>query len=646
MAVIAHDTWQRDFGGSASVVGNTISVQATTFIIVGVAPPGLVDSPMDPTPVLWLPMATLPLIQPNNTSALAFLTDAGSCCVRIAGRLQRGSSSHQAEAELTVLDRQFRTTPDASVTGMRVMSTALINQPQMSQQLVPLFMTFFAGVGLVLLLACANVGNLQLARAMARRREMTIRLSLGAARTRLVRQLLVEGLLLSLVAAGISLFIARVLPLAILRQVDEGDFSQFNMTPDARVTLFLVALCVVTTLLSGLAPALRTTRRLVAGRFDLTDGGSRLRSTLLAAQIAVSAVLLLGGALLVRGIGAASTLDPGFALNDTRVVIVAYPGTMSSGEGGPARKQRFATATLLAAEEAGLTVGAANVVPLGSGHVSAGVRLPGQDDGATRSVYAHHVSRGYFDVLRIPLRVGRIFGPDDTRDAVVVNEALANELWPGESALGRDLFTDRLRPVVGVVANVHTEALDRVEPTIYEQAETFDFILTRDDPAVVAQFKAIALQVEPSVGFRDEPLTDNLTDRLRASRVGAALAVAMGGLALLLATVGTFGVFSYTVGERTKEIGLRMALGGRTHQVLVMLLRQMAWPLGGGTVVGLLASFALGPVIGQSLYGVSALDPVAYAIVSTLLVAAATMATFIPARRALRIDPAITLRHD
>lgn len=647
VAVVAHEVWQRDFAGSTALIGQTISVQNVAFTIVGVAPPGMTDSPMEPSPLLWLPLATLPAIQPDNpAAALAFLTDSVNCCVRIAGRLRAGRSAREAQTELTALDRQFVATDDTAVIGMRVTSTALINQPQVSRQLVPLFLTFFVGVGLVLLLACANVANLQLARAMARRREMAIRLSLGAARRRLVRQLLVEGLLLSSAAAALSLLIARVLPRAILSQVDDGDFSKFDFSPDGRVFVFVAGLCVVTTLVSGLAPALRTTKALVAGRFDLNERRTRLRSILLAAQIAVSIVLLLSGALLVRGLSAAGAVDPGFALDETRVITIVYPRGMSTGDEGLARRRRFAAAALSAAEHAELAIGASVLVPLGNGHISTGVRLPGEDDSVARNVHTHHVSRGYFDVLKMPMKAGRTFQPGDTLDAVVVNESLARLLWPDGMAVGRELLTDRLRPVVGIVADARTESLDRVEPTMFEQAATFDVVLTADSPATVEQFKALAQQAEPQVTFRDEPLNDNLRDQLRASRVGAALAVAMGLLALLLAAVGTFGVFSYVVAERTKEIGVSVALGGRTHQVLAALLRRMAWPVIGGVLAGVLASCAIGPLIGQSLYGVSPFDPVAHGAVAALLVFSAITASFLPARRALRIDPATTLRHE
>jgi hypothetical protein len=301
---------------------------------------------------------------------------------------------------------------------------------------------------------------------------------------------------------------------------------------------------------------------------------------------------------------------------------------------------------MAAADDAGLTLGMAGIVPLGNGHVSAGVRLPGEAESDTRSVFAHSVSPGYFDVLRIPLREGRTFNRQDTSDVIVVNESLARLYWPGESAIGRQLFANRPRTIVGVVSDAHTEALDRFEPTFYEPTSTGHLVLTRDDSPTVQRFKALALQIEPGLQFHDEPLRENLRDRLRASTVGASLAATMGGLALLLAAVGTFGVFAYVVGERTREIGVRLALGGRAHQILGSLLRLMVWPLLGGATIGLAASAALGPVIGQSLYGVSPLDPMAYGVVTLLLAVVAIAAVILPAHRALRVDPAVTLRHD
>jgi ABC-type antimicrobial peptide transport system permease subunit len=284
------------------------------------------------------------------------------------------------------------------------------------------------------------------------------------------------------------------------------------------------------------------------------------------------------------------------------------------------------------------------MVPLGNAHVATSVRRTDQTEEQSQSVFVHNISPKYFSVLEIPLKAGRTFSGDPAERGVIINEALARLLWPGESAVGRTLESSGPREVIGVIADVRTDQLDRVEPTLFEPSHGFANVLLRDDPGNVAHLKAIVTGIEPRAAFIEEELADNLREQLHPASVAATLVALMGGLALLLSAVGTFGVFSYVVGERTREIGVRVALGGTASNIVAALLRQVSWPLLGGLGAGLVASLLLSPVIAGELYGVSPRDPLAYAAVTVMLGLSAVLATAIPARRALRVDPVITLR--
>jgi putative ABC transport system permease protein len=645
VVVLAYETWQTHFGGSSSVLGQTIRVNDLPVTVIGVADRGSMDSPLERRPALWIPLAAMAVLSPRDATAKDFLQNARFCCVSLAGRLRGETSRTAAQAELTGLNRNFQSgeSGNRSISlGMLVRTTAGTGQPE-ARDVIPILTLLVAGVLLVLGLACANVANLQLARALARRQEMTIRLSLGASRFRLVRQLLVEGLLLSMAAGGMAWLIAEGLPVLILRQMgSDSDVGALDIAPDAHVFLSLVVLSVASCLLSGLAPAMRTTRMLVAGRHGRR---SPLRSALLATQVAISTVLLLGAALLTRGITHATSFEPGFQIQDVLAMSIALPPKTYDS----VQRVAFGAAVTEAVARSGIgQVALTANVPLSGGWLIAPVRLPEQSPDAERLAHVQSVSTGYFDVLHIPLKAGRLFDPNAGSNEVVINETLARLLWPEGTALGQQFLTrGDARRVVGVVRDAYTESLDHVEPTLYEHARgAVSHLLLRDDPSAAERLRALVVQIEPRATVSAKRLTEGLAKQLASSVLGATLGRALGLLALLVATVGTFSVFSCLVAERTREIGVRLAIGARPRDVLGLVLSRAARPLATGLGLGVIASLAFGPFLTTYLFGVSPRDAIAYAAVAAILTMAAAVAVFQPARRAIGIDPAITLRHD
>ena len=651
VAVISHRFWEVHFAGDTAIIGRVFRVDDVPFTIIGVAPPAFDGTDPPNAQSFWLPLASVQLLGADRAQALNLLTNPSHCCSRLAGRLATDVPREQARAELEVLSRQFRTQwKDHTQSDPLVLSgTALLEQPGVKAQLVPILALMITAVILVLLLACANVGNLLLARALARQREFAIRLSLGASRGRVVRQLLTEGFMLSCCAGTIALLVAYALPALVVRAA-LNDEVPGGIAPDARVLGFTLGIAALACLLFALAPALKVTQaamETLVARREATRTGRRLRSALLAAQLALSVILLASASLLLRGLQHAQTRDPGFQVDGVFVVSLAFPGQAYDQARGRAFVSELYAA--LKADDRFGAVAMTNTVPLGNARNMTSFRLLGDDEKQSRMIQIESVSPEYFTALSIPIVAGRHLDETDRPGgAITVNEAMARRYWPDASPIGQTVvFGDRRREIVGVARNAHTTGLDMIEPVYYEvtAAGPSTRLLIRSDrsdpmPRVQAVVRAadnrVAVQGRPLAAYRDRSL--------EGSRVMALTAGAVGLLALVLASVGVFGVFSYVVHERTREIGIRMAIGARAPQVIRLVLGSTASATLGGLAGGLLASFVVSRFLTGQLYGVSRLDPTAYATVATVLTVAATLATWVPARRATRVDPATALR--
>jgi predicted permease len=638
VAVLSHELWRNRFSASTDVAGTVITLNDVAFAVIGVTDRHVASAPIDHPANLWIPLASLPLLNPTDKFSQQFLFEPGHCCVDLAGRLRRGASRAEAQAELAALDRQVRDAGDGGELGMIVTGTAVAARPD-SAELATVFLLITIGLLMMLLVACANLGNLQLARAMARRRELAIRCSLGASRRRVVRQLLTEGLALAAAAAGVAVLVSVVLPNAVLRIVAADDaVGALDVRADARVVLFAVLLAALSVVVGALAPAVRSTRRLAIGRYQEDAGRLPLRSLLLAVQVGFSVVLLLASALVARGVDHAASSDPGFAVQG----IAHFEIDVPAGAQRSARSQAASASVRAALKEAGiLEVADTNIMPLTGSASRTGVRLPQQGENENVITDLQDVSPEFFSLLRIPVKDGRILEPNDPATDVVINETLAAALWPGERAIGRTFTGGR---VIGVVGDARLIELDQLDPTLYRRTSGRPTLLVRDQPGLADRVRAAVAAVEPEAAVRAGTLEATMRASLGEALTGAAMASTISLISIALAMMGVFGVFSYVVDERRREIAVRMAIGARARNVLGLVYRQSAWPLLGGLGAGLLASMAVAPLLGDYLFGLNPRDPIAMAVTIAVLALAAIAATWLPARRAMRVDPALTLR--
>jgi predicted permease len=469
---------------------------------------------------------------------------------------------------------------------------------------------------------------------------VTIRLALGAARRRVVRQLLVEGFVLSAVVTGLCLAVSSFTARALAARLDSSMASTLDFSIDGRMLFFAAIVAVVVCLVTSLAPALRGTRHLVAGRASGASG-VRTRSTFLAAQIAISVVLLVAAALLSRGLmQAGSSEDVGFRLETLMALRVDRES-----------QDQERDAAVLRDVMAGIVnrkVAASAVVPLGDDAMHSEVRRAGEPYEADRPVRFHPVSSNYFTVLGIPLRSGRPFS-DTEAGEVVLNETLARMLWPDGDAVGGHLAgpggTVGSR-VVGVAADAYLEGLDAVGPMVFRRVRSLNYLLFNSGEVAPDELRALVAGADPGATTTLQPVRDSVASSLELATLAARVAGVVGLLALAIAAVGIVGVFSFVVTERTREVGIRLTLGASRGQIRSFLLKRTGGPIALGSAIGLLLAFVAGPALRSRLYGLSPLDPIAYIAVVFVMVLMAWMATTVPMRRALRIDPAATLRYD
>lgn len=653
--VISYALWRSYFNADPAVIGQTAYVAGKPFTVVGILEKrfyGIEQEPVD----FWMPLSVISSVRPSGNIAWEPSTKSALCCIGMSARLGPGVSVEQARQELQLLHERFASANVSADSKQRksgrveMVGTARISSPGAGR--VAILGVFAAAVVLILLLACANVANLQLARGLSRRREIATRLSIGASRARLVRQLLTEGFVLACVAGAIGIGVAAILPSVLLYAVDE-ELPHNLIDVDWQVGLFTLAICMLGCLSFGLLPALHSTRLSIPlgalDRASTRPGRLPLRSVLLGTQVAICSVLLVGAGLLTRAIFHAMSLDTGFDANGVTVVRVVLPPEGYTG----AQRQEFAQA-LLAELEPNSPNPVALAAPLPFSSMSLVMRmiLAHEQPIDRRSVRLRPVSREFFDLLGIPMTRGRMFESRAAGEAVV-NATFARTYFGGEDPVGRTIHqldsrtmsVGRVYTIVGVVRDAYLTGLDEIEPVIFRPA-TDGYFLTRGGPAAVERLRAAALALNPTATLTTHPLTDELRRHLEGARIGAALGWAIGLLGLTLAAVGVFGVFAYAVEERRREIGVRLALGAAPRQIVRVLLATSGRAMAVGLGAGFVLSLACGPALRSYLFGLSPLDPAAYALVCSILLVAGIVATFIPARRAWRVDPAVTLRED
>jgi putative ABC transport system permease protein len=669
VAVISFDLWQRRFAADQRIVGSAATINGHPFTIVGVAQPGFRGTTIL-EPDLWAPISARAAAAPRLGPDL--LKERRANWLVLGARMKPGVEAAQVNAELAAIGAALaREYPQANEqVGYRASRLAVVpGQIQIVAGFVGILMAL---VGLVLLAACANVTGMLLARGAAREREMAVRVAIGAGRGRLLRQLLTETLILFAAAgaAGVVLttWLTSVL-VAVLPQLPMP--IAFDVPMDWRVLGFAVAVSLVASLLSGLAPALQATREdLVPALKSEGLGGAhrtRLRNAFVVAQITVSLVLIVAAGLLLRALQRATDIDPGF--NSVNVDVVSLDLSLAgyTDASGPAFiREAIARARAMPNVEVAT---AAVDLPLDGGRKGFGrVRVPGRPqlpDGADafRADW-NIVEPGFFDTLKLRLVRGRDFTEADTAASLpvaIVNEALARSAWPAEDPIGKQLEVSsavgpgtQMLTVVGVAAGARLLWLNELAqgylyvPLTQRYTDRISLLVrTGDGRSTIGEMRTIIRSMNPNLPVTEAmPLSQITAVSLIPQRLAAAVAGSLGVVALLLAAIGIFGVTSYAVSRRTREIGIRMALGATREAVRGLVLRQALALAGTGVAAGLAIAAAASKLLESLLFGVSGLDPVTFAGACALFTAVTLIATYVPARRAMSIEPVDALRRE
>ena len=655
VVMLSHALWRTRFGGDSSVVGRTITLDGKSAVVVGVMPPR-VDYPSRKQ--IWIPKVF------GESERRARM----QTYYRVIARLKPGVTIEQARDELSsIADRMAielpRTNKDVGIVIEPVFE-------RVTGSVRPILLLILGAVGCVLLISCANAANLLLARAAARQPEMAVRTALGAGRKDLLRLTLTESAVLTVCAASVGVLVSYWAVAALVRLAPADIPRLDEVGLNAQVLAFAVAIASATALLCGAAPAVQfwtrsIERPLRAGGRSSTGAGARFRSALVVGQTALAVVLLVGNGLLIRSFTALLRVDLGYRV-DRRVALTTH---VWSDYPQPERRAQFFTAVeqRIAREPGVISVGAASALPLsheGSEmdppFTVGGRPTPAPGDEPTALVT--FVTPGYFQAIGMRLAAGRLFTDQDSPSSppvVVVNETMARRIWPGESAIGKRI-TSRLsfsatatREVVGVVGDVRQGGLhDGAQPAYYVPHRQVPFgsmtivaRTTADGASAVPSIQRAIWSVNPRVSFAGvETLDGLLRDTLAPRRFTLTLLSGFALVAIVLASVGLYGVVSFSVAQRTSEIGIRMALGAGVPSVLALVMRQgltIAWA---GLACGVVSALVLTRYLTTMLFGVEPTDPMTFGVLSVIVLAVSAVACYVPARRAARVDPISAIR--
>ncbi len=679
VAVISDGLWRRRFGSQADMIGKTVCLNKTYLTVVGVLPAwfkgqlGSAD--------VWVPITMAPILQGNPER----LTRSATLWHQVLARLNPQISLAAAQAAVAPLEKQIEAvypmSDQTSTWGIRLASLQKANtDPAIRRSLLVLS----AAVGFVLLITCVNIGGLLLARGISRRGEVATRMALGATRARVIRQLLIESLVLSVGAGVLALLFAHggIDLMATFRPADtQGFHVRYARLPDfgeiglgAPVLLFNFVLALMCGVIFGLVPALRTTRRSLAPSLRGTTESApvgrwsalrlcQARSLLVVGQTALAIVLLVGAGLMLRSFGRLMTTKIGFEPAGLLTLQVNTPQGLSSGAWGSAVQQVEQRIASIPGVQSACV---ADATPLSGSydHSLVQLRQAGSENGQTDVLIGvHRASPGYIRTLHVPLLAGRWFTEQDVhgaKRAVVINEAMARRYWPGTDPVGHELdLSMAIEPgyapveIVGVVGDVKYDDMaakfgnDIYVPYLQSGYPVYYVtVRTAGDPlSMVAAVRQAVAAVERELPVSDVmTMSQRIANSTSRTKFIAVLLALFAVLALVLAVTGLYGLIAYSVAQRTREIGIRMALGAQSSQVLRLTLRQGMWLVATGVAVGVAAALALTRLMQSLLYEVSAADPLTFAAVALLLALAALLACYVPARRAARIDPMVALR--
>lgn len=658
--VLSHAYWQSRFGGDRAIIGRTLRINRQPFVVVGVAADGYGGITFTPAD-MWVPVTMYGTLFPANQSD--FETDVS--WLSAFGRLRPDASTAAAAAELTNLARAEDALRPGRKSTIRVTTGSQAVDPDDRQGILAATTAAVVVGGLVLLMCCANVMNLLLARASARRREIGIRLSLGASRARLIAQLMAESGVLAVAGGALGLAMAWYVP-PLIRATAPDQNLNLVFTPDTVVIAATTAIALGSAILFGLIPALQSTnlQLTAAMRNDSGLGAvristSRWRNAAVVAQVSISALLLVTAAMFLRATQRSTTVNPGYEI--ATVSTVTFDLQEANYDSTRTRilleqlRERLSTAPGVQ------SVAVTQVTPLrGQARTMVRVSRDGSVEGNLMNTLVNSVSPEYFETLRVPLVAGRTFAKRENSnpEAVIVSEAFANAAWPGASAIGKSFAEDvpgsrRSMTVIGVVPDLQTTSLGTDDGPYYYTSASRDFdvpkLLVRASippTQVHALATRITAEIDPALVVATRALQEDLQREIAPVKVASKVASVVGLVAMLLAAVGVYGVIAFAVSQRSREIGIRMALGATRRSVQAMMFRQGARVVGLGLAIGIVLAAGMSQAIRSILFGLSAVDTIAFVAVTVLLSLVATIAIGIPAARASRVDPVVSLRED
>ena len=661
--VLGHELWTNTFGADPTVVGREILLNRQSFTVVGVARAGVRGVDMVPSS-FFLPISAEPLLTPGST----MYGDEQWSWLTLLGRKAATTTLAQVRAELGVIAAQIDAQQAPRRTALVVDRARVGSTPEDRAEVLAVSSVVLLAFGLVLLIACANVANLLLARATARSREIAVRFSLGASRTRIVQQLLAESVLIAVIGGVLGSLVAAwsfqgLVALAMSALPAEARALAIDASPDARVLGFALLATLASGVVFGLAPALRASKPDLhaAMKGDAAGAGhgsgGRLQGALVGVQVAVCMVLMIAAGLLLRGLQVTQSVEPGFRYDGVTVASFAFAGA----DYDTARVAAFQRQLLerIGSQPGVEAVAQGMLTPLDTGRRGSRAFLPDQQP---FPILMNVVSPSYFSLLDIPIVRGRTFTAADLvdgSDAVVVTEATARRLWPDREPIGQLLLggpggpTGQLH-VVGVAKDAQITTIGEIDSSyLYMPAgastQANQRLLVRssiDFAATAAVIRAAVAELDPAVVVHVAPLEANLEIWRGLATVVSSLSSALGLLALVLASVGIYGVVAYAVGRRLREIGVRVALGASARSVVTLMLKRTMRPVLVGAALGVAAAAGVSQVLSSVLFGVSPLDPIA--LIGAVLVVAgvAFAAGALPARRAARVDPSRTLHYE
>jgi putative ABC transport system permease protein len=660
VVVLSHPFWQRRFGGDPAILGTTIRLNQALFTVVGVMSPEFRGGDSK-VPDLWLPISMQPEAMPGIAAPLA--PQENQSWLTAIAKLKPGITVRQAQADLAVLASQLDKNFPGRIMEVSVTPGGLFGNPEARAAIMIAGTVILLIVGLVLLVACANIANLLLARAAARQREIAVRLSMGASRARLIRQLLTESAVIAVAGGGLGLLLARwSLKIGYTLLASRMPLLPMDLTLDRNVLLYTLLISAASSVMFGLLPALQATSPDLC--VALKDEGAllgcrvskmRMRGALIAGEMAVCMVLLLGAGLMVHTVLQVQALSDDLHLNSYMVVDLNLRLARYDSARAAVFHQRLK-------EQLDSLPGVTSALTLAAPYTDVAI-TEAQVEGQNLRLNFAVVSPTYFDVMGIHTTRGRTFTAAEVEHAdavVVISEALARHFWPGQDPIGRQ-FAYRAQgsgvppaQVIGVVKDARSiHVWEDDGPMFYKPMSPKDIVyislisrLPAPGSLPTSTIREMVRSIDPAVMTNTKTLADNVEREVAPVRVGAALAAILGALALLLALAGIYCVVTYSVSRRTREIGIRMTLGAERSSVIRLMLTDNMRPVLIGMAVGLVIGIAAASLLSKVLLGVRPLDPVALLVVAAFLSSVALLASYIPARRATRVDPAVALRYE